>query len=58
MTIVKHLKLLLFDGVLQILALTYYYVPLSWSRRFIKRIYALKGIELVPASFFGRNAPV
>jgi hypothetical protein len=58
MTIVKHLKLLLFDGVLQILALTYYYIPMGWSRSFIEKIYALKGIELVPASFFGRNSSV
>jgi hypothetical protein len=58
MTTVKHLKLLLFDGALQILALAYYYVPVGWSRRLIEKIYALKGIELVPASFFGRKASV
>jgi len=46
MGIVKHLRLLLFDYVIQVLAVTYYYVPVNRSRRFIEKIYALKGIKL------------
>jgi hypothetical protein len=55
MAIFSYLKLFLLDGVLQILALIYYYVPINWSRRFIEKIYALKGIKLTLASFVGKK---
>jgi hypothetical protein len=47
--IINHLRLFLFDCAIQILAVTHYYVPISRSRRFIEKIYALKGIKLTYA---------
>jgi TRAP-type mannitol/chloroaromatic compound transport system substrate-binding protein len=55
MAIFSYLKLFLLDSVLQILALIYYYVPIGWSRKFIEKIYALKGIKLTLASFVGKK---